>query len=77
LHQLDEERAAINKVLNSYRQQYNRVLDQLVKKQEERIKLCKQQMKAIKSHHSDLCQELIHRLQEHEQRLLKDLSEED
>ncbi|KAF7118554.1 hypothetical protein CNMCM5793_008084 [Aspergillus hiratsukae] len=76
-HQLDQERAAINKFLNSYRQQYNRVLDQLVKRQEERIKLCKQQMKAIKSHHSDLCQELIHRLQEHEQRLLKDLSEED
>jgi hypothetical protein len=34
-------------------------------------------MKAIKSHHSDLCQELIRQLQEHEQRLLKDLSEED
>ncbi|RHZ72365.1 hypothetical protein CDV55_107159 [Aspergillus turcosus] len=77
LRQLDKERAAISKFLNSYRQQYNRVLDQLVKRQEERIKLCKQQMKAIKSHHSDLCQELIHRLQEHEQRLLKDLGEED
>ncbi|EAW23544.1 uncharacterized protein NFIA_022550 [Aspergillus fischeri NRRL 181] len=73
----NEERAAINTFLNSYRQQYNRVLDQLVKRQEERIKLCKQHMKAIKSHHSALCQELIHRLQEHEQRLLKDLSEED
>ncbi|GIK02090.1 hypothetical protein Aspvir_006133 [Aspergillus viridinutans] len=77
LHGLNKERAAIDKFLNSYRQQYNRVLDQLVKRQEERIKLCKQHMKAIKSHHSDLCQELIRRLQEHEQRLLKDLSEED
>lgn len=77
LHGLDKERAAINTFLNSYRQQYNRVLDQLVTRQEERIRLCKQHMKAIKSHHSALCQELIHRLQEHEQRLLKDLSEED
>ncbi|GFF60330.1 hypothetical protein IFM61392_03500 [Aspergillus lentulus] len=77
LHGLDKERAAINTFLNSYRQQYNRVLDQLVKRQEERIKLCKQHMKAIKSHHSALCQELIHRLQEHERRLLKDLSVED
>ncbi|PKX89775.1 uncharacterized protein P174DRAFT_413837 [Aspergillus novofumigatus IBT 16806] len=77
LHGLDKERAAINRFLNSYRQQYNQVLDQLVKRQEERIKLCKQHMKAIKSHHSALCQELIHRLQEHEQRLLKDLSVED
>ncbi|RHZ65688.1 uncharacterized protein CDV56_109042 [Aspergillus thermomutatus] len=77
LHQLNKERATINKCLDSYRQQYNRVLDQLVKRQEERIKLCKQQMKAIKNHHSDLCQELIHRLQENEQRLLKDVSEED
>ncbi|KAF4167268.1 hypothetical protein CNMCM6936_005518 [Aspergillus lentulus] len=39
LHGLDKERAAINTFLNSYRQQYNRVLDQLVKRQEERIKL--------------------------------------
>ncbi|GFG22636.1 hypothetical protein IFM61606_02500 [Aspergillus udagawae] len=77
LHGLHKERTAINKFLNSYRQQYNRVLEQLVKRQEERIKLCKQHMKAIKSHHSDLCQELIRQLQEHEQRLLKDLSEED
>ncbi|GIJ84749.1 hypothetical protein Asppvi_003600 [Aspergillus pseudoviridinutans] len=77
LHGLNKERAAINKFLNSYRQQYNRVLDQLVKRQEERIKLCKQHIKAIKSHHSDLCQELIHGLQEHEKRLLMDLSEED
>ncbi|KAF7167093.1 hypothetical protein CNMCM5623_000532 [Aspergillus felis] len=77
LHGLNKEKAAINKFLNSYRQQYNRVLDQLVKRQEERIKLCEQHIKAIKSHHSDLCQELIHGLQEHEKRLLKDLSEED
>ncbi|EAW08499.1 uncharacterized protein ACLA_032340 [Aspergillus clavatus NRRL 1] len=77
LRELDRERATFSKVLDAYRQQYYQVLDQLFARQEERIRLCRQHMKTIKKHHTDLCQELLHRLQESEQRLTKNAGQGD
>ncbi|KAL4889957.1 hypothetical protein BDV59DRAFT_204765 [Aspergillus ambiguus] len=61
--QLEDERDAINRVLDSYHRQCNQVLDQLFQAQEERLRLCQEQMDSIRTHHAKIRQELIHRLE--------------
>lgn len=61
--QLEDERKSINQVLEGYHQQCHLVLEELFKAQEERIKLCEQQMESIQNHHANICQELIDRLE--------------
>ncbi|RAQ71420.1 hypothetical protein COH20_003622 [Aspergillus flavus] len=60
---LETEKQTVHGVLETYRRQCHRVLDQLFEAQEERMKLCKQQMNMIRDHHANVCQELIHRLE--------------
>lgn len=52
-----------------YRRDCHRVLDQLFEAQEERIRLCQQQMNSIREHHTEVCQELMQRLERDEQQL--------
>ncbi|KAE8152414.1 hypothetical protein BDV25DRAFT_67365 [Aspergillus avenaceus] len=61
--ELENERYTVNEALETYRQQCHSVLDKLFAAQEERIRLCTQQMDAIQHHHADICKELIHRLE--------------
>ncbi|PWY86912.1 hypothetical protein BO70DRAFT_378534 [Aspergillus heteromorphus CBS 117.55] len=69
IREIESERRMINDVLEIYRQDCNRVLDQLFEAQEERIRLCEQQLRSIQQHHTDVCQELVHRLERNEQQV--------
>lgn len=68
-HQLENEKGTISQVLDSYRQGWHQVMDQLFKAHEERIELYRQQMQAVRKQHSDLCQDLIRRLEENDKRI--------
>ncbi|KAL5365406.1 hypothetical protein BJX96DRAFT_169072 [Aspergillus floccosus] len=61
--QLEDEKKAVNRVLEAYQRQCHQVLDELFKTQEERMKLCEQQAETIRIHHAKICQELIDRLE--------------
>ncbi|RAL02440.1 uncharacterized protein BO80DRAFT_378903 [Aspergillus ibericus CBS 121593] len=67
--EIESEKDTINEVLEMYRQDCHRVLDRLFEAQEERIRLCQQQMNSIRNHHTEVCQELVHRLERNEQQL--------
>ncbi|KAE8419437.1 hypothetical protein BDV36DRAFT_251626 [Aspergillus pseudocaelatus] len=66
MRELETEKQTVNGVLETYRRQCHGVLDQLFEAQEERINLCKQQMDVIRDHHTNVCQEIIQRLEETE-----------
>lgn len=68
-HQLEQEKGTIGQVLDSYRQGCHQVMDQLFKAHEERIELYRQQMQSVRKQHSDLCQDLIRRLEENDRRI--------
>ncbi|KAG2411973.1 hypothetical protein HFD88_009529 [Aspergillus terreus] len=61
--QLEDEKKAVNRVLEAYQRQCHQVLDELFKTQEERIRLCEQQAESIRTHHARICQGLINRLE--------------
>lgn len=68
-HQLEHEKGTISQVLDSYRQGCHQVMNQLFKAHEERIELYRQQMQSVRKQHSDLCQDLIRRLEENDRRI--------
>ncbi|KAE8381094.1 hypothetical protein BDV26DRAFT_289794 [Aspergillus bertholletiae] len=61
--ELETEKQTVHDLLDTYRRQCHRVLDQFFEAQEERIALCKQQMDTIRHHHANVCQEIIHRVE--------------
>ncbi|PYH65418.1 uncharacterized protein BO88DRAFT_471254 [Aspergillus vadensis CBS 113365] len=69
IQEIESEKKTISEVLEMYRRDCHRVLDQLFKAQEERIRLCQQQMNSIREHHTDVCQELMQRLERDEKQL--------
>ncbi|GKZ29727.1 hypothetical protein AbraIFM66950_006237 [Aspergillus brasiliensis] len=69
IQEIESEKKTINEVLEVYRRDCHRVLDQLFEAQDERIRLCQQQMNSIREHHTGVCQELMQRLERDEQRL--------
>ncbi|GLA23116.1 hypothetical protein AnigIFM63326_006744 [Aspergillus niger] len=69
IQEIESEKKTINEVLEMYRRDCHRVLDQLFEAQEERIRLCQQQMNSIREHHTEVCQELMQRLERDEQQL--------
>ncbi|KAL4884424.1 hypothetical protein BJY04DRAFT_182458 [Aspergillus karnatakaensis] len=68
-HQIKNERATVRKVLDGYREQCHTILEELYQAQVQRIRLCKLQMESVKQQHAEVCQELISRLEEDEERL--------
>ncbi|KAH8431934.1 uncharacterized protein LDX57_009583 [Aspergillus melleus] len=69
--QLEDEREVAGQVLEQYRRDCNHVLDQLLEGQEERIRVCEEQMNTIQKQHRETCEALIHRLKEDELRIRK------
>ncbi|PYH99924.1 hypothetical protein BO71DRAFT_85540 [Aspergillus ellipticus CBS 707.79] len=69
IREIESERKTIGQVLETYRQDCHQVLDRLFEAQEERIRLCEQQLKSIRQHHTEVCQDLIHRLEQNEQQV--------
>ncbi|GAA83547.1 similar to An01g06160 [Aspergillus luchuensis IFO 4308] len=69
IQEIESEKKTINEVLEMYRRDCHRVLDQLFEAQEERIRLCQQQMNSIREHHTEVCQELMQRLERDEKQL--------
>ncbi|OJI86879.1 hypothetical protein ASPTUDRAFT_53973 [Aspergillus tubingensis CBS 134.48] len=69
IQEIESEKKTINEVLEMYRRDCHRVLDQLFEAQEERIRLCQQQMHSIREHHTEVCQELMQRLERDEKQL--------
>ncbi|KAI9038347.1 3-deoxy-7-phosphoheptulonate synthase [Aspergillus affinis] len=69
--QLENEREVAGQVLEQYRRDCNHVLDQLLEGQEERIRVCEEQMNTIQKQHKETCESLIHRLKEDELRIRK------
>lgn len=68
-HQLEQEKGTIGQVLDSYRQGCHQVMDQLFKVHKDRIELYRQQIQSVREQHSDLCQDLIRRLEENDRRI--------
>lgn len=68
-HQLEQENGTIGQVLDSYRQGCHQVMDQLFKVHKDRIELHRQQIQSVREQHSDLCQDLIRRLEENDRRI--------
>lgn len=68
-HQLEQEKGTVGQVLDSYQQCCHQVMDQIFKAHEERIELYRQQMQSVKKQHSNLCQDLIRRLEENNRRI--------
>ena len=66
MRELETEKQAVNGILETYRRQCHGVLDQLFEAQKERINLCKQQMGIIRDHHTNVCQEIVQRLEKTE-----------
>lgn len=61
---LAEEKKQIEQVLNTFQAETARILDQLFEAQERRVELHRQQVRAVRQHHSELCQDLIKQLQD-------------
>lgn len=68
-NQLEDERIAITRVLETYHQGCNQVLDQLFQAHEERIELYKQQILSVRRQHRDLCQDLIRQVEDNDRRI--------
>ncbi|RAL12048.1 uncharacterized protein BO97DRAFT_424975 [Aspergillus homomorphus CBS 101889] len=68
---IESENTTISEIFESFRQNCHRMLDQLSEAQEARVRLCQQQMEGIRKHHSKICEELVHRMEEDEKRFQK------
>lgn len=61
---LADERRQIEQVLETFQKETSQILDQLFEAQERRIELHRQQVQAVRMHHTELCQNLIKQLQD-------------
>ncbi|KAA8643656.1 uncharacterized protein ATNIH1004_010425 [Aspergillus tanneri] len=69
IQQLKKEKDAANKLFGMCCEEYSRALDGLLKTQEERVRQFEELINSISQQHVRMCEGLIHRLRENEQRV--------